>query len=123
MDVASGGPAPKPLTVLPDLPPPVAGVEVRRERLLRRLRALPVDVQLVAFVAPRGYGKTTTVRQWTDGTRDAVHWLSAGWAGRSCWCWTTCTTSGAVPRWSSSSAWPSSFHPARGWSRWPTSGL
>ncbi|HEY3480649.1 MAG TPA: AAA family ATPase, partial [Streptomyces sp.] len=77
MDVAPGGPAPKPLTVLPDLPPPVAGVEVRRERLLRRLRALPVDVQMVAFVAPRGYGKTTTVRQWTDSARDAVHWLSA----------------------------------------------
>lgn len=77
MDVAPDGPAPKPLTVLPDLLPPVAGVEVRRERLLRRLRALPVEVQLVAFVAPPGYGKTTTVRQWTDSTRDTVHWLSA----------------------------------------------
>jgi LuxR family maltose regulon positive regulatory protein len=62
--------------VVPDSAPSAAGVEVRRERLLRRLRVLPLDVQLVALVAPRGYGKTTTVRQWTDTTQDAVHWLS-----------------------------------------------
>jgi LuxR family maltose regulon positive regulatory protein len=77
MDAAPGGAASQPLTVVPDLAPSVAGVEVRRERLLRRLRALPVDVRLVAVVAPRGYGKTTTARQWTDITQDAVHWLSA----------------------------------------------
>jgi LuxR family maltose regulon positive regulatory protein len=77
MDAAGGAAAPRPLIVVPDLVPSGVGVEVRRERLLRRLRSLPVDVQLVAFVAPRGYGKTTTARQWTDTTQDAVHWLSA----------------------------------------------
>ena len=76
MNVVRGRVA-QPLTVVPDLAPSVAGLEVRREQLLRRLQALPVDVQLVAFVAPRGYGKTTTVRQWRDTTQDAVHWLSA----------------------------------------------
>jgi LuxR family maltose regulon positive regulatory protein len=47
---------------------------VRRAGLLRRLADVGDEVSLVVVEAPRGYGKTTTVRQWADSSAAYVCW-------------------------------------------------
>lgn len=54
----------------------VESVEVPRERLLARLTTLDEGVRFVLAVAPPGYGKTTTFRQWAATGRQASAWLS-----------------------------------------------
>ena len=49
---------------------------VRRTRLLRRLRAAR-SCRLISFVAPPGYGKTTTLAQWASRDPRPVAWLTA----------------------------------------------
>ena len=48
---------------------------VRRSVLLERLAGTAAP--LVLFVAPPGYGKTTTVAQWVEADDRAAAWVTA----------------------------------------------
>src|SRR4051794_5076544 len=59
----------------PERPCERAG-QVRRERLLQRLAALPDSAALVLVVAPSGYGKTTVLSQWAAQGAGSFAWAS-----------------------------------------------
>ena len=56
--------------------PPVRSGTVRRSSLVDRLRRDDVH-PIVSVVAPAGYGKTTLLAQWAEGTGQAFAWVSA----------------------------------------------
>lgn len=63
-----------------------SGHQVRRDTLIRRLQDLDDDVRLVLLVAPPGYGKTTTVREYVSTIGSRVAWVTVTrdlgtWAG------------------------------------------
>ena len=56
-------------------PPRTAAGALTRDRLGRLCEG--TDARCALVVAPAGYGKTTLVRQWTQGDPDATAWLTA----------------------------------------------
>ncbi len=70
-------PAPH-LVALPSAPGTVFGRDlVGRARLVRRLMAIR-DVPLVVLAAPAGYGKTTTLLEWTQHDERSFAWVALG---------------------------------------------
>jgi LuxR family maltose regulon positive regulatory protein len=55
---------------------PESAHTVPRDALIRRLRDLDDSVRLVLLVAPAGYGKTTTVREFVSTVSSSIAWVT-----------------------------------------------